>query len=469
MKRNLLDRMIEAVAPAAGARRMRARMMLDAARGFDGAKRGPRAIGWKATGTSANAELGPALATLRNRSRDLIRNNPYLSHALNVKVANLVGTGIRAKFKDPALQTLWKQWIKECDAGGLLNLYGIQAQAYRAMEESGEVFIRFRARLPQDGLSIPLQLQVLEADFLDSTKTGPVPGGFVILGVQFNMIGQRTGYWFYNQHPGEIATVPRNMVSSFVPAADVIHLFDAIKRPGSVRGLPEFATVIWKARDLDEYQEAELIRKKIEACFTAFVTSSDEGFQVGRQTSTGAANGPRVESLSPGQIEYMRPGEDVTFAAPAASDGYKDHVSIELQALAAGTNTTYEQLTGDYSRVNFTSGRMGKMEYKRIMEQRQWLLMIPMLCERIAARFVTTAYLSGLTRKPTAEESWTPERIEFIDPVREANGLISLIEARLKSRQQGIRELGDDPDEVDADIESDPYAEDIVPPTTTVN
>ncbi|MEX3951983.1 phage portal protein [Paraburkholderia sp. EG287B] len=469
MKRNLLDRLVEAISPEAGARRMRARMMLDVARGFDGAKRGPRAIGWKATGTSANAELGPALATLRNRSRDLIRNNPYLSHALNVKVANLVGTGIRAKFKDKALQSLWKQWVKECDSGGLLDFYGIQAQTYRAMDESGECFIRFRSRLPQDGLSVPLQLQVLESDFLDSTKTGPVPGGFVILGVQFNMIGQRTGYWFFDQHPGEIATVPRNMVSSFVPAADVIHLFDAIKRPGSVRGLPEFATTIWKARDLDEYQDAELIRKKIEACFAAFVTTSDDGYQAGRQVATGASNGPRVESLSPGLVEYLRQGETVSFAAPAASDGYKDHVSIELQALAAGTNTTYEQLTGDYSRVNFTSGRMGKMEFKRIMEQRQWLLVIPMLCERVAARFASTAYLAGLTPKPVADVSWTPERIEFIDPVREANGLISLIEAHLKSRRQGIRELGEDPDEVDSEIEADPFKKDATNFKTTVN
>lgn len=469
MKSNIFDKVIEAVSPIHGARRMRARMAIDAARGFDGAKRGPRSAGWRATGTSANAELGPALATLRNRSRDLVRNNPYIKHALDIKVANVIGTGIRAKFADSSVQQLWKQWIKECDAGGLLDFNGIQALMDRALDESGEVLLRFRNRLPGDGLSVPLQLQVLESDFLDSSKTGPIDGGHCIMGVQFNLIGQRTGYWLFDQHPGEIATIPRNIMSRFVPATEIIHLFDATRRPGQVRGLPEFATVIWKARDLDEYQDAELIRKKIEACFAAFVTTSDEHFGVGQPRNVGQESGKRIESLSPGMIEYMRPGEEVTFSAPAGTNGYKDHVSMELRALAAGTGVTYEQLSGDYSQVNFTSGRLGKMEFKRLNEQRQRLILIPILCDRVAQRFAQTAYLAGSIKSPQADVSWTPQRIEFTDPVKEGNGLISLISARLKSRRQGIRELGDDPDTVDEEIENDPIEKALPAATTTVN
>ncbi|MCG0577048.1 phage portal protein [Burkholderia cenocepacia] len=471
MRTNILDKLISAVSPVWGARRMQARVALDAVRGFDGAKRGPRAAGWRASGASANAELAPALATLRNRSRDLVRNNGYIKHALNVKVANLIGTGIRAKFDNKALQKLWKSWVKQCDAAGLLDFNGIQAQCYRAMDEAGEVFIRFRTRLPDDGLEVPLQLQVLEAEYLDSTKTGPSDnGGFVITGVQFDAIGRRVGYWFFDRHPGEIALVPRDMQSHFVPASEVIHLFDAIKRPGSVRGFPEFSTSIWKVRDLDEYQDAELVRKKIEACFAAFVKTNDEGYQPGRPVAVAGAkaDAPRVEALSPGMIEYLRSGEEIQFAAPAASDGYEEHVRIELRAIAAGCDITYEQLTGDYSQVNFTSGRMGKMEFKRIMEQRQWLIVIPMLCERVAMRFVSTAFLAGKTKLATCDVTWTPERIEFIDPAREANGLIALIEARLKSRKQGIRELGDDPEEVDDEIVSDQFNAEEPPPGSRI-
>lgn len=357
------------------------------ARGFDGAKRGPRAAGWRASSGSSTAELLPALGTLRNRARDLVRNNPHLRRALKIMVANAIGTGVQAKWTDEAQAKAWKSWVKYCDAEGLLDFFGLQAKAYRSMKESGEVLIRLRRRLPSDGFEVPLQLQVLEIDYLDTMKVAQLDGGFILAGVQFNLIGQRMGYWLFDQHPGEVAPVPKNMVSRFVPASEVIHLFDAIERPNTVRGFPWLATAIWAARDLDEYQDAERIRKKIEACFAAFVKTSDDRFRAGLPAQSAPGDDRRLESLSPGMIEYLRPDEEVTFAAPATNDGYESGVRIDLRAIAAGTDTTYEQLTGDYSQVNFTSGRMGKMEFKRMLEQELWLIFIPMLCELVAGQF----------------------------------------------------------------------------------
>ena len=44
-------------------------------RRFEGAAGGRRNDGWQAHGSDANAEIGPALSRLRNRARDLRRNN----------------------------------------------------------------------------------------------------------------------------------------------------------------------------------------------------------------------------------------------------------------------------------------------------------------------------------------------------------------------------------------------------------
>jgi len=456
MKANLLDRAIEWVAPRHGASRMRARMALAAVRGFDGAKRGPRAAGWRTSGASSLATLMPSLATLRNRARDLVVNNSHLRRALRVMVANAIGTGIQAKFKSKKQQQVFKRWVKYCDADGLLDFFGLQAKAYRAMKLSGEVLVRFRRRRPGDGYEVPLQIQILEIDYLDSLKVGEVDGGFILAGVQFNLIGQRVGYWLFDQHPGEVAQVPKNLTSRFVPASEVLHIFDAIDRPNSVRGFPWLASAIWAARDLDEYQDAERIRKKIEACFAVFVKSNDEQFRAGMPGMSNPGDDRRVESLSPGMIEYLRSDEDVQFAAPATNDGYEAGVRIDLRAIAAGTDTTYEQLTGDYSQVNFTSGRMGKMEFNRMLLQELWLIFIPMFCEAVAGQFAATAYLAGATTSPIYDVTWSPHRIEMIDPLREANGMIALIEARLKSRHQIIRDLGDDPEETDQEIDADP-------------
>ena len=103
---NWLDRAIGAVAPGAGLRRARQRqMMAILARAYEGAKLGRRTEGWIAAGTGANAEIAPALARLRDRSRDLVRNNPYAAKAVAALVSDMVGTGLlpRARAATPEL------------------------------------------------------------------------------------------------------------------------------------------------------------------------------------------------------------------------------------------------------------------------------------------------------------------------------------------------------------------------------
>jgi lambda family phage portal protein len=461
---NLIDRMVEVISPTAALKRVYARATLAdvhkrmdriAKRGFDAGKTGNRGSGWQVGGGTINAELTKSLSIIRNRSRDLVANNGYIKRAIKILVGNIIGTGIVPKFDDAEVAKLWNRWArKDCDANGLMGFSGLQAQIVRAMWESGEVLVRFRVRRVEDGLSVPLQLQVLESDHLDTLKTGETTNGFMLAGVQFNALGQRVGYWLFDRHPGEVGALAKTMTSRFVPASEILHLFDPTGRPGQVRGLPEFAVSIWRARDLDDYKEAHSIRKKIEACFAAFVTSSDNQFSAG-VTGKDDKN-QRVDDLSPGMIEYLRPGETIEFSNPTASDGYEESCRVELRDIAAGTGVTYEQLTGDYSQVNFTSGRMGKMEFKTMIEQFQWLVFIPMFCDAVAERFATVAYLAGEINSPRImPTSWTAPRIALLDPLREAQAYQVMREIAAMSRQEIIRELGFDPDEVDKEIAED--------------
>jgi capsid protein len=101
---NVLDRAIELVAPKAALRRAQARAVLTLTQDFmgrhaerfsyDGAAAGRRANSWIAPSTDANVELMGSLVWLRNRSRDLVRNNPYAVKAVEELVGNAVGTGI---------------------------------------------------------------------------------------------------------------------------------------------------------------------------------------------------------------------------------------------------------------------------------------------------------------------------------------------------------------------------------------
>ena len=81
---------------------------------------------------------------------------------------------------------------------------------------------------------------------------------------------------YKRQHPGclTLTNWQAGFISKPIPAESVLHVYKK-DRPGQVRGVTWLAPVILKLRDLDEYEDAELVRKKIEACFAAFVISPD--------------------------------------------------------------------------------------------------------------------------------------------------------------------------------------------------
>ena len=172
------DELIGYFSPISAEKRMKARKRIDFMRSYDGATKGRRGVGWKASGASANAEIRPALNTLRNRSREIVRNNPYGNRAINLISTNMVGKGILPNIShendsiEKQINALWNGWASStaCDFEGKHNFYGLQKLVCHAMAESGEVLIRQRTPVSGDDLSIPLKLQVLEADFLISDE-----------------------------------------------------------------------------------------------------------------------------------------------------------------------------------------------------------------------------------------------------------------------------------------------------------
>jgi capsid protein len=161
MPANWMDHAIASFAPRAAARRVLARQAFETlTRGYDGASKGRRTDGWRAPGSSADTEIGVAGALLRDRMRDLVRNNPHAAKAVAVLVNNIVGSGImpRAASGDDKLDSkvdaLFTRWTADCDADGQLDFYGLQTLICREMVEAGEVLVRRRLRRSSDGLPV---------------------------------------------------------------------------------------------------------------------------------------------------------------------------------------------------------------------------------------------------------------------------------------------------------------------------
>ena len=124
-------------------------------RRYDGARRDRLSEDWLTSGTSADAEIYTSLRTLRNRSRDLARNNDYARGILRAFVYNIVLTGIKLQAQVPKIrgegldekindriEKAWTEWGQDCDVTGYGNFAQLQQLVIKSFAESGEVFIR---------------------------------------------------------------------------------------------------------------------------------------------------------------------------------------------------------------------------------------------------------------------------------------------------------------------------------------
>lgn len=454
------------MAPRTGLRRERARRALDlSTRAYAGAAIGRHTAGWSAGDTSADAEIAGAGTRLRERSRDLVRNNPHAAKAVSSWVSNIVGDGImpRAVTGNPAtdkkVMAAFNKWAKQCDADGQLDFYGLQTLACREMIEAGEVLARRRRRRASDGLVAPVQVQIIEGDLLDSAKTGYVQGGNVaILGVEFSPIGQRQAYWLYAQHPGfNFVSFTSRIMSAPVAAEDVIHLYE--KQRTQVRGVPWATPIVRPLRDLDDYEFAEIVRKKSESCIVAIVSGDEESQEgVGPKDvdSTGNlvvdSDGRVLEKMQPGMIAYARGGKQINFNSPAVVAGYGDYKRASLKTIAAGFRMPYELLSGDLSEVNFSSIRAGLIEYRRLVSAMQWQIFIPMFCQRIWDWFVDAAFLAGEIDVDVVPVEWSPPKFEWVDPYKDALAELLAIRSGTRTWREVVSEHGRNPDDVLAEI-----------------
>lgn len=417
------------------------------ARRFEGAAGGRRNDGWRAAGTDANAENGPALTVLRNRARDMRRNNPYAERAITGIADNVIGAGIvpRPKAKsarsNKKLSATWAAWgeTTACDADGIENFYGLQHKVMETVAEAGECLIRRRRRFSSDGLPVPMQLQVIEPDFLDDAKSARNGGNQIIQGIEFDVLGRRVAYWLFEEHPGA-STGLVSTQSKRVPAEDVIHVFMP-RRPGQARGYTWLAPVMQRLRHFDEMEDAVMEQAKIAACFAAFVTQGDMG--------GGAKAPPLVDRMEPGLIQQLAMGEDVKFAAPPTFNGYSTYAWQALHAVSVGLGIPYELLTADLKGVNFSSGRMGWLHFARRVDVWQWRMMIPQLCEQVWEWFIEAQTLipGGVLEEAGAE--WVPPRRDMVNPAEEVSVLKDRMRLGLLTPDDALREMGyTDPDDV---------------------
>ncbi len=421
-------------------------------RHYEAAQPGRRTQGWARTAADADLALRGAILELRMHSRDLIRNNAWARRAQRVIANNTVGWGLVPKATSlnaaaaKKAMALWKDWAetKECESEGRHTFYGIQNLAMKTIVESGEVLIRRRFRRVKDNLTIPLQLQVLEADHLDQNKNffSTDTNGPTIQGVEFDLLGRRTAYWLYATHPGSGRNIKP---SERVPADQILHVYYT-ERPGQTRGVSWLGAAIVPLKDFDGYEDATLMRQKIAACFAAFVTDMDgAGAPIALPSSDVTEQDPLVEEFQPGMIAKLPPGKDVKFGNPPLTTE-DTFTSRTLRRIAVALGVTYEDLSGDYSQVNFSSARMSRISHYENVKDWRWNMLVPLLCDGVWQWAMEAAQAAGELPDIPVTAQWTAPPMPMIEPDKEGLAYQRLVRNGTLTHNEMIREQGGDPD-----------------------
>lgn len=451
---------------------------------YDAAGQGRRVASWQAPATGPQrATLG--LNTVRDRARDTTRNDWAGESGIQKWTTNLIGVGIVPRWADESFGPLWDAWCADADSDGVSTAYGLQTLGTRSWLASGEVFLRRRSRSLLAPLAAPLQVQLIESDFcpiFDAQAWQGMPAGNEIRqGVEINKYGRRVAYWMYREHPGDryLTQIPNALQLIRVPASEISHVFEPV-RPGQMRGVSSLAPILVKLRASMDFEDAVLDRQKLANLFTMFITRAmptavdDAMFDpdTGLPKWYDDKNNMLV-GLEPGISQELRPGEDVKFTNPPdAGTTYTDYMRTTHMGTAAGQGLPYELFSGDILNISDRTLRIVINEFRRFAEQRQWQIVIPLLCQPMVRWLGEALALAGSISASQAAEfsapEWAPHGWEYIHPVQDVEGQLRARDGGLVSTSALISKRGDDPRKVLKERKADEASGLTPPPEPTV-
>jgi lambda family phage portal protein len=444
---NLLDKAINYLSPVRGARRQAARLALGLTADYRGADTSRLRSNW-ILGRSNTTPPSYTLEILRNRSRDLNRNDAVASGATETLGHNIIGRGLRPQSRlraevlnitdDQARELqrqaeyIWSSWTPFADSGNRLTFDDLQFLALRKIVEDGEILaLPVMAGEPWRPLGRAVEL--LEADRLAQTGSNGSESSFDT-GVELGKRGEPVAYWISRIDYQNQLSVSYNLgTPERITARDsrgrprVLHIYRC-QRPGQVRGIPYFAPVLTYFKDLADYLDAELVAAKVAACLAVFVTKVDPmSTALAAATSSEAGTGKRIQGIEPGLINYLNLGEDIRVVDPKrGGDTFQMFVENVLRMIGISLGLPYELLAKDFSKTNYSSARASLLEGRRMFTTwRSWFA--GQFCQPIWELVLEEAFLRGLFDAPDfynfkteyTRALWIGGGWGWVDPVKE--------------------------------------------------
>lgn len=463
---NVLEKSIATISPKWAANRAKARLQIKAYEGAQIDRLHPS----KRDKGSGDAVMSYSAYNMRNKARDMDRNNDLIHGALNVIEDNVVGLGIRpepqvrlvsgelADEVNEQLVELWKDWIRSPEVTGEWDYYSAQRIKLRTLLRDGEFLQQYlEGNVPflEHGTRVPFSLELLEPDFLPLILNAFDDG--LVQGVKKNAWGRPVAYHLYKQHPGDImnSTVLSSSAIKIVSADKIGHV-KLVDRIGQTRGVTALSSVINRMNDIKDIEDYERVAAKVAASMTGYIKKgSPDLFEQGSTT-------PREMTFEPGIIyDNLQVGEDIgTIDTNRPNPNVVTFRDGQLRAAAGGIGVGYSSMSNNFE-GSYSSRRQENLEnhshygviwhyFKERSERPVW------------ERFALMAMTAGLIEAPSDVDVNSLDDVTFsrppvmvIDPAKEANANKTDLELGITSKSAIIRSRGENPDDVRKQIASE--------------
>lgn len=454
---------------------------------------------WQATTITNDSLLAMHLVRMRNRSRDLARNEDYMRALLGAARRNIIGpSGINLQMdvRDPgrpiknaagvtewiaepddaandAIESWWDEFSKPWSMGsdGRIVPHFTTSGKYGRVQFShlgittavrdGEFFYQLVR-----GFDNPFGFSVrpINPDFVDELKNEVLPNGDEIrMGIQKNKWGQVTHYWLRTWNPGDSYWAARGKGgygSEPVPASDIGHFYVPDDFDLS-RGYPWIHAGATRLKMLAGYEEAAIEAARGAACKHEYLEQILEPGAPAPDYKGDAvdADGNLLSDIEPGTRELLPPGIKVNSIDPKYPHSeHKPFVVSVLGGVAAGLETSYATLTGDLSQVNYSSMRAGLLPERDswTVLQSLWICQVEL---RLFLEGLRMSLLKGSIKLPNGSPL-PAERFEkfarpllqgrrwgWIDPQKDQEANATALAQRTMSRIEIIGAQGGDVDD----------------------
>lgn len=441
-----------------------------------------------ASSISAHEDIDWNNHTMRQRSRMLYMAAPLATSAIKTNRTNVVGCGLKLQAKpnidilkiSPEQAAKWKlrteaefeQWARKkisCDATGVNNFYSLQQLALTSWMLSGDVFAVIKYKETSTSSPYSLRIHLIEADRImtpigkgssyPSMTDGKNPdnGNRIYDGVEVDKDGCIVAYHICNHYPGQINGDKDEFVrveayGRLTGLPNVLQVMET-ERPEQYRGISYLAQVIEPMLQMRRYTESELTTALVQSFFTAFIlTEADPN-----ENPYNEAGGPQVSrddeeyEMGPGQVNVMKPGEDVKFGTPThPSSGFDIFMRCLCEQCGAALEIPADLLMKAFD-ASYSASRAALLEaWKAFKMRREWF--VDDFCKPVYEIWLHEAVARGRIQAPgfflNAEireawmgSEWIGPSQGQLDPEKEIDAEIKAVEHGFSTHEQSTIKL----------------------------